>query len=466
MWQEHRFDLQKIQKEIQEKDAWQISSRSTHMTSFFKQRKDSVNWESFKRILSIDLADRSMWVEGGISMQKLAQTTLDFGLIPAVLPEFKGISVAGAIMGAALESASFRHGQFSDQCCAYELILENGQSLVCSESDHSDLFHGVSGSYGTLAKLSAAKIRLKKTKPYVRVEHTLVEDYAKLWPLHEFHDIDYLDAIVLAPNTSLVSKAKAVGIEEIHDGLEGFNRFAASWYIQNIQKSLLSQKTVQYWTLYDYLFRFDLAAFWMGQFSNRSPLRYLFPFQTRSLKKQLIKAFEKHPPSWNPSFFFRLFCNWKLSSQSLYQVLHHLLGKDVEDLFIIQDFYIPSPKLKEFLAFVEGEVQIYPLWLCPVKSSKKAQFLSPHFLQGRAQLPQFTNVGIYGRPAKRKDLPALCQELEQLAHSLGGRKMLYAKNYYSQELFWQIYDQKRYQSLRDKYVPQNRLKDLYSRTCL
>lgn len=439
---------------------------NSHMTSSFTKRQNPVNFNRLNRFLSMNLPNKTLWVEGGLNMQEIAKKTLDFGLIPAVLPEFKEITVAGAVMGAALESASFKHGQFSDQCLAYELVLEDGQNIICSEADYADLFHGVSGSYGSLAKLSAAKIRLKKTKPYVRIDYELLADQSKLWPLKDFHKIDYLDALVFESGETILSKAKAVGIKEIPYGLEGFNRLAANWYIQNIEKKVLNGEIyTEYWTLFEYLFRYDLSAFWMGQFTTSSPLRYLFPLGKNSLKKHLITAFEKYPPSISPSFLFRLFCNWKLSSRSLYKALHKFLGKDLEDLFIIQDFYIPSPKIEEFLDFVEREIKIYPLWLCPVKSSKKAQILSPHFLQERATLPQFTNVGIYGRPQKRKDIKGLHKELEKIALGLGGRKMLYGKNYYSKEDFWKIYDKKSYNSLREKYVPEKRFEDFYHRTC-
>ena len=42
-----------------------------------------------------------------VTMEQLVQSTLPHGVIPAVVPELKAITVAGAIVGAALESSSF-----------------------------------------------------------------------------------------------------------------------------------------------------------------------------------------------------------------------------------------------------------------------------------------------------------------------------------------------------------------------
>ena len=52
-----------------------------------------------------------MTLEPGITMEEMVNYALENGVIPLVVPEFPGISVGGAISGAALESSSFRYGQ-------------------------------------------------------------------------------------------------------------------------------------------------------------------------------------------------------------------------------------------------------------------------------------------------------------------------------------------------------------------
>ena len=48
------------------------------------------------------------------------------GLVPKVVPEFRKITVGGALMGGAMESSSFAHGTFGDTISACELLLSNG----------------------------------------------------------------------------------------------------------------------------------------------------------------------------------------------------------------------------------------------------------------------------------------------------------------------------------------------------
>jgi hypothetical protein len=98
-----------------------------------------------------------------VQMKALVDATLKHGMLPRVLPEFKHITVGGAIMGAALESSSHMHGDFLDGCRAVELLLGNGSVIWCSRTEHADLFAALSGSYGTLALLLSAKI-LKRSQ--------------------------------------------------------------------------------------------------------------------------------------------------------------------------------------------------------------------------------------------------------------------------------------------------------------
>ena len=46
----------------------------------------------------------------------------------------------------------------------------------------------------------------------------------------------------------------------------------------------------------------------------------------------------------------------------------HLLSKDyLRGLFCIHDFHIPADKVLDFMHWVEMNLAITPLWLCPVK---------------------------------------------------------------------------------------------------
>ena len=45
-------------------------------------------------------------------MESLCAHLLPLGLLPRVVPEFRQITIGGAVMGLGIESSSFRHGLF------------------------------------------------------------------------------------------------------------------------------------------------------------------------------------------------------------------------------------------------------------------------------------------------------------------------------------------------------------------
>lgn len=91
---------------------------------------------SLLSILSLPLSIRFFWLFycllslvcrhfalPGVQFEDLVETLLKLDLMPAVCPEFPGITVGGAVSGGGLESTSFRHGQVFDTCCAFEVLL-------------------------------------------------------------------------------------------------------------------------------------------------------------------------------------------------------------------------------------------------------------------------------------------------------------------------------------------------------
>lgn len=487
----HRKKISLIQKELKRLlpensplHRKRHSSLQSHMTSLFQpsSKKATVDFQNLKEIIEIDPIQKIVWTEPGVTMEKLCKYTLKHGLIPSVVPEFKGITVGGAIMGSALESSSFKHGQFGDICEEYELLLGNGELAIVDAQKEPALFYGISGSYGTIAHIASAKIRLKPSKKFVKIHYDVFSpshNMQTVWNSFRQREYppEYLDAAILEDEKIIVMSATPLSREQLPSNtfIKRFSRPWSPWFCQNIVEnaklfSLSKNETTDCLPLYDYLFRYDRAAFWMGQYITSKPAlwRYLLEWFLSSpkLSQTLCKSFRSSPPSLTPKFLFRLLFGWKLSSRKLYRILHKLPEETLSSTFILQDFYIPTEKTHAFLSHIKKLVRIFPIWLCPVKGSATSQFLSPHYLKDKKNetIPEFTNVGIYGTPQEQKDIPRTAKELENLAKSLGGRKMLYSKNSYSEKEFWEIYDKKRYEKLRQKYHSEERFLDLYART--
>src|SRR5215471_20834626 len=111
---------------------------------------ESVDISDLDAIIAVDPVTRTCVAEPGVTFVDLVAATLRHGLVPAIVPELKTITIGGAVAGCSIESMSWRHGGFHDSCLEYELVSGAGEVLAVSPKDEPQLFHRIHGSYGTL----------------------------------------------------------------------------------------------------------------------------------------------------------------------------------------------------------------------------------------------------------------------------------------------------------------------------
>jgi len=187
--------------------------------------------------------------------------------------------------------------------------------------------------------------------------------------------------------------------------------------------------------LYDYLFRYERGAFWMGRYAFR---HFNLPFNA----------------------FTRGILNPLMHTRRMYEALQ---AGGLSQEFIIQDIAVPPERAVEFLEYVDRKFGMYPLWLCPLNiqgHDERAQLLSRPLLDGQA-----LNVGVWGLFSHDLDkVVEANRELEDKVWQLRGRKWLYSYAYYSEEQFWRMFDRKWYNELREKYQAET-LPSVYDKVC-
>lgn len=446
----HFQEIKKLQETLRKKNqSFSLKNNvpsNTLRTGKYKTESVQLDLSSFDGILEINPFEKWILVEPRVTFECLCEFTLKYGLIPPVVPEFTSITVGGAIMGAALESSSHRFGQVSDTCLEYECLLGNGEIVTATAKENADLFYGCSGSYGTLAILTAIKLRLIESKKWVRLTyHSFHAIKEAIQLLTSPCDEDFIEGIVYSPKHAVVITAKMV--EEKGSPLFRQKHFWSPWYVQRVFSSKANTDTMD---IKEYLFRHDRGAFWIGRYVH-SPVTML-----RLIFHLGIPQIDKH--DFNPNLFFRLAFGWAFSSQRLYKLWHRVPGSISEKLFFIHDFYSPFSQAETtFHSFME-KTHIFPIWLCPVKGTKTPQFLSPHFGE-----TNFLNIGLYGIPPQATTIPELSAALEKKIVSFGGRKMLYSFTYYDQETFAKIYSENLYSGLRKKFFAEKVFPSLYNK---
>ncbi|CAN0030462.1 unnamed protein product [Heterosigma akashiwo] len=153
--------VQSMNQQVKNGESLVVFKDSTNQvhSSTYKKSCKKLDISKLKAI-EIDEEGLVAHVEPYVDMETLVDACLARGLLPVVAPEFRRITVGGAVMGAALESSSHAHGQFHDACAYLTLLTGDGRRRTCSPASEPALFHGVSGSYGSLGVLLGAGVRL------------------------------------------------------------------------------------------------------------------------------------------------------------------------------------------------------------------------------------------------------------------------------------------------------------------
>lgn len=171
-----------------------------------------------------------------------------------------------------------------------------------------------------------------------------------------------------------------------------------------------------------YLFRYDRGVFWSGL---RAFKYFCTPFN--AVTRYLLDAY--------------------MYSRTMIHALHR---SGLSSQTIIQDLAVPYESAEAFIEWTDQKTGLWPLWLCPVKAPPQDEctFSVTNVSPGKTLL----DIGIWGMgPKDGRRFIALNREFEAKVAELRGLKCLYAHAYYTEDEFWQIYDEKRYRGLRNKY---------------
>jgi hypothetical protein len=163
-----------------------------------------------------------------------------------------------------------------------------------------------------------------------------------------------------------------------------------------------------------------------------------------------------------PWWLIRVAYAWLATTRQLYRMLHAVGDETLARVYIVQDFIMPSASAAATLIerhTAAPEVDIWPLWLCPVRAveprhAADAGFGFPVGAGSSGVGDIWMNVGVYGQPAGGApfDPVALNRRLEAAVAAGRGRKMLYAQNFDSPSSFWAQFDRAAYTRVRAAYA--------------
>lgn len=367
-----------------------------------------------------------------MSMDRLVEATLEYGLVPPVVMEFPGITVGGGYSGTSGESSSFKHGFFDQTINWVEMVLANGEVVKLSRIENADLFHGAAGAMGTFGVTTLVELQLQEAKKFVETTYWPVSDMneatKKLQEATNDPELDYVDGIMFSKTEGAIITGRLTN-ENAYDRIpvQTFSNPKDPWFYLHVKDAISKSRepTTEAIPLAEYLFRYDRGGFWVGA----SAFDYFY---------------------WPFNKFNRWFLDDFLHTRMMYTALH---ASGQSQKYVVQDLALPYSTAKQFVDYTDEAFGIYPLWLCPLKQCPLPT-MHPHSSDYEADgsLKQMLNIGLWGHgPRKYKDFVAKNRDLEHKLKELRGMKWLYAHTYYDEDQFWEMFDRKWYEGLREKY---------------
>jgi FAD/FMN-containing dehydrogenase len=399
--------------------------------------QEHLSVRDFNHVLSVNAAEAWADVEGMTTYEDFVDETLKHGFIPAVVPQLKTITIGGAAAGVGIEASSFHYGLVHETVLEMEILLSNGETVVCNKEKNSDLFYGFPNSYGTFGYALRLKVRLISVERFVRITHTHYRDVAayfqalqKICTPDAAAGPDFVDGVMFGPTEMYITTGTFA------DTAPSVSDYTS----MDIYYRSIREKKEDYLSVHDYLWRWDTDWFWCS------------------------KAFGVQRP-----LVRRMFGKGRLNSATYGKIMrfaqrHPFLAK-AAGLFrhtesVIQDVDIPIENAPAYQKFFFDEINIRPVWICPFRAyDRTARFdlysFNPDTL--------YVNFGFWDSVPTNKEAGHYNRLVEAKVAELHGRKGLYSDSYYTEKEFWNIYDKKTYSALKQKYDPQKKLKDLYEK---
>jgi FAD/FMN-containing dehydrogenase len=393
----------------------------------------------FNQVLRI--AEGWVEAEGMIPYEELTRACLGRGVMPAVVPQLKTITLGGAVAGVGIESSSHRHGLVHDTMLELDVLLGDGRVVSCTpDNEHADLFFGFPNSYGTLGYALRVKARSVPVKPYVRLSHLDFSSgekyFAALEALLEKRQADFIDGTIFSPDQLFITLGEFVDDAP----------YTSDYTYENIYYRSIAEKREDYLTASDYIWRWDTDWFWCSKnvFAQNPFMRRLVYGRKRLGSRTYTKIMR-----WNSRF-------------GATRKLERLLGLHSES--VIQDVDIPISRAAEFLDFYSREIGLWPQWICPIGP----QSHSGRFVLYPVNSTWYVNFGFWDVKRTREAHPPghFNRLIEDKVSELGGIKSLYSDSFFTERDFHDRYGGTAYDALKKKYDPARVFPRLYDKCVL
>ncbi len=412
--------------------------RSRERISGAKIAQNKLSVRDFNHVLSVNIEERWADIEGMTTYEDFVDETLKHGLMPAVVPQLKTITIGGAVSGVGIESTSFRYGLVHETVIEMEILLASGEIMLCNKDKNADLFYGFPNSYGTFGYVLRLRVKLLPVQRFVKLEHKKFTD--RILYLQDLERactsnaprVDFVDGTIFASDEMYITTGTFTNDAP----------YTSDYTYMNVYYQSIRKRNEDYLPVRDYLWRWDTDWFWCSKAIHAQN-----PIIRRLLgKKRLNSNFYTKAMRMND----RLGITTKFSA---------LFGGRRE--WIIQDVDIPIENAPAFAEFFFQNIGIRPIWICPIGSYDKTIKFPLYPLDPKKL---YVNFGFWDSVLTDKEPGHYNRLVEAKVSELHGRKGLYSDSFYTPEEFWRVYDKAAYDVLKERYDPEHKLKNLFEKS--
>ena len=421
-----------------------VPKKTTHIMRR-RAKKSLLNLKEFNQIIKINPEKQEVEVEGCTRFYDIVKETLKYGLMPKVVPEFRGITIGGTVSGLGLESSSFKYGIVQETLKNITLLTGSGEVVTCSSNLHSDLFNALPNSFGSLGYVLKCTASLVDAKKYVRVTVLKFSDAPEYFERVNLETAnsqnDFIDGAIFSGNEYVLVLGVMVNSPPENTKLLDL---VANVYYERLKRCQNNENL--YLGILDYLFRWDRDAFW--GIESYPTLKKIF--RIKLLRMSILRPFLRTD---------RLLTIKRVADR-ISDVYNSAFSKNpIRFEELIQDFGIDIQKAAEFMNWYNKELSIYPLWICPLK--KMASVYPLFDFNG----DMIIDIGFYAKTLLDDEMAGDHYLLmgERKLHKMGGMKGLYSRNTYTLNEFWNIYNKEEYFRAKNKYDPKATFPDVYKK---
>ncbi|KHN80807.1 Diminuto-like protein [Toxocara canis] len=423
--------------------AWQMMG---YRLANYKNQMLRIHTDYLVDILEVDEENRTVQVEPSVTIGQLLDCLLPLGFTIPLVPAFDDLTIGGLINGCGIASSSRKYGLFQHICISYDVLMPDGSVITTSKrssqsSENQALFYGVPWSHGTLGFVVSATIRIIPCKPFVRLTYLPCNSVEAAGDILREEAVrrenEFVDAILFSREMGVVMKGAFDDGPARNQKSNPIGKWYKPWFFKYVKQIGDSGNVVtEYVPIRDYYRRHSRSIFW--------GIQDALPFGN--------------------DFIFRYALGWasppKVSLLKLVAAIGPL-RKLLDRSYVFQDLLVPAVNLDEALHIVHGEMEVYPLWLCPVNLPSTPGIIRQR--TGRNII--YVDIGVYGESEKSEFKPKeAVQRIDRFLRAVAGVQMLYADTYMDRSEFWEMFDSSLYEWLRVKYGCRGALPDVYEKT--